>query len=198
MSYYGGGHGSFFHSEKLASFVAFVIFVLAIVELYFIIVHKASFLASNIPYITFKVNTIIYGIVLMVALFMSLIVMIGIGLKTIAVISIIALVAFSGVVYMSGEEVELTPLRNDILSTPRQILNNLSKKPEFDKRCTPEQLGDLHDRIVSSGKVYLKHGEGMNEKEVAWCSSAEGTAELKKKNPVAEANCSTRCKWKRK
>lgn len=116
MSYHHGGHNysgshSSWHAEKISQFTSAFIVLLGIVETFFVIKNGESFLSANIPYVAFDIYSPSYGFIIAITTAVALAVLLGLALRTLAIIGVLFWVSISGVVSCSSKGVHLTPLQ---------------------------------------------------------------------------------------
>lgn len=118
MAHYGGGGGGYggYNAEKVSQIVSWFIFVIGLMETFFVTKNGKSFLAANIPYLQFDITSPAYGFVIAITMAVTLAVALGLALRTLAIIGIMFWLAVSGIVSCSDKGVRFENLGNATLT----------------------------------------------------------------------------------
>lgn len=226
MTHYGGHSGGFggggYNAEKVSQIISGFLFLIGLIETFFVIRDEKSFLAANIPYLQFDITSPAYGFVIAITMAVTLAVALGLALRTIAIIGIMFWLAVSGLVTCSSKGVNFAKLDNTTLSAGdkktgvveqslidtrnaiKSKVNQDDKKPNttnnvfanLDKNypdmSTAIKNGTIEKFLSDNGYTFVKN---LTQPQLDWCETAEGTNALIAGDLKAWINCSTGKKY---
>lgn len=215
-SFHHGGSYSAFNAEKMAQFVAACIAIVGMIETFFVLKESKSFLSANIPYLQFDVTSPAYGFVIAITLAVSIAVVLGLSLRTIAITGIMFWLSISGVVSCSDKGVKLDELEpttllqkgNRMVNEIKDSLTDYSDKSNTNTDDIYKNLKELHPSVssfiinndVSDLENHLK-SEGltvkfeMEQQHIEWCLRDEALKMMLDGNRTAWVNCTTKKVW---
>ena len=197
MSHYGHGN----HSEKVTQFGAYSFAALGAVEMYFNLAKHKSFLVANIPMLHFDVSNAAYGIVLATSTATALAIARGWGLKTIAMVGLMACIAFSGVTSCTNKSVRLTDLPPSHSGPLREEETEKVDQRQAALGFAGKEWG-LMDQKAMSDKAkasgYVVVAQYMSDAQVEWCDGDDDKDGVpnRQETDLAALNCTTGQIWR--
>lgn len=223
MAYYGGVGGGFggsgYNAEKVAQIISWFIFIIGLVETFFVIKDGNSFLAANIPYLKFDITSPAYGFVIAITMAVTLAVALGLALRTLAIIGIMFWLAVSGIVSCSSKGVNFKKLDDTTLEAGKKqygsVIDDVKNavKPLAGNRNKDEKPNDVFANIERADaelataiknntvEVVLKSRgytfvRNLTNEQLAWCDTDEASTALIAGHKTTWINCTTGKKWK--
>lgn len=198
MSHYGHGN----HSEKVTQFGAYSFAALGAVEMYFNLAKHKSFLVANIPMLHFDVSNAAYGIVLAGSTATALAIARGWGIKTIAMVGLMACIAFSGVTSCTNKSVRLTdlpPSHAGKAIEPQETEKVDERQASLGfagKEWGVTDQKAMTDKAKAAG--YKVVAQYLNDTQVAWCDLDDDKDGIpnRQETDLSALNCTTGHIWK--
>ena len=197
MSHYGHGN----HSEKVTQFGAYVLAGLGTTEMYFNLAKHKSFLVANIPMLHFDVSNAAYGIVLAGSTATALAIARGWGIKTIAMVGLMACIAFSGVTSCTNKSVRLTDLppshSGPLLEEETEKVDQRQAALGFaGKEWGLMDQKAMADKAKATGYVVV--AQYLSDSQVEWCDLDDDKDGItnRQETDLAALNCTTGQIWR--